>query len=59
MSWRNWKNYFTNASVGNVAMTLDEPGVTRAYRRRALRLHPDKAPPANRSAAEERLKVLQ
>lgn len=59
MSWRNWRNYFSNASVGNVASPLDEAGVTRAYRRRALKLHPDKAAPGNRAAAEERFKVLQ
>lgn len=55
----NWKRYFTNAThFTNVAANISEAGITAAYRRRALKLHPNKNP-GNTVAATEAFKLLQ
>lgn len=57
----NWGAYFSDPRYGQVAQTLDAPGVRKAYLKRALQLHPNKAnkTPAAQAIAENAFKRLQ
>jgi DnaJ-class molecular chaperone len=56
---RNWQAYFTNATrFVDVAASVSEEDIKRAYKKRSLKLHPDKNPPENREMATAAFKQL-